>query len=1090
MEFRVLGAVEAWVDARPVALGHAKQRCVLAVLLCEAGRVVSAERLIDRVWGENPPGSVRNILSGYVGRLRTALRASGARGARLTRSSGGYVLDVDPEHIDVHRFRRRVTEARTAADAGQDEPAADLLGDALAQWHGEALSGLTGVWAEETRAGLVDEHLTAELQYHELGLRLGRHQRALERLRQLAAAHPLDERAVRHLMTALHRGDRRAEALEAYEDTRHRLAEELGVDPGPELQRLHRNILRGPAEARNAGNGSRVVPAELPHDVAGFSGRTEALARLTTLLDAHSREAVVISVISGAAGVGKTALAIHVAHRVRDRFPDGQLYVDLRGYDHESAPVTPQEALGQLLRSLGLTPQQIPADPDEQARRYRSLLDGRRMLIMLDNAASVRQVRPLLPGSPTCRVLVTSRHRLTGLVAQNGAEPLRLDVLAPREARELLAAVLGEQRVTAEPEAAEELSRRCGRLPLALRVAAAQLLGDRQRPIAGLAAELAGGDRLGALELDDDRSSAVRATFDLSYRALPRESARLFRLLGLITGPDITRRAAAALLDTSESRAGSLLTTLATAHLIESPAPDRYRFHDLLRDYARERAGAEEPPPSRAAAEERLYACYLRTAETCGGALPWQYPQLPRDVAGPDGTPATPDEIAAALSRLESERAGLLAAVEHTAASGPRHFAWRLMTALLRYCWLGLPRSAWQTAAQAALHAAETDDDRRGQAAMHRSLGIAHWDMGRHTQAVHHHTQVLRLHRETGDPLGQALALSGLGLVDTEAARLDDALAHFTEALRLSREADRLDAEAQALIGLGLAYRDRGRLERSAEHLEQALRILRTAGAGDATHRLPALSAVYWEQGRLEEAAGALRATDDEPRDENPTTLDITARIESDLGRHQQALKYAEQSLRLAEATGRRRLLAIALGTLADAHLRTGRAEEATRTYDRALSIAREVGNQRTEAEILLGLAEAHRVRHHHAPALTCARQALALAHQGGFDVVKARTLTELAALHTACGRPSAGRSRADAAVALHRRTGHRLGEAGALVVLGDALHALADPTADGARHRARAIYADTGARPPEGLRPRDERPESHDRRRPRDSHS
>ncbi|MFI6372315.1 BTAD domain-containing putative transcriptional regulator [Streptomyces sp. NPDC050546] len=1083
----MLGTVEAHLGARPADLGHAKQRCVLAVLLCDAGRVVSTERLIDRVWGENPPGSVRNILSGYVGRLRTALRAAGARGVRLTRGSGGYLLDVAPESVDVHRFRRLVAEARRTADTGQ---AAELLRDALGLWHGEALSGLLGAWAEETRAALGAEHLTAELQYHELGLRLDRHPQALERLRQLAAAHPLDERVVRHLMTALCRGDRQAEALEAYEDTRHRLAEELGVDPGTELRALHRRILRGPAAEADAD--PPVVPAELPHDVAGFSGRTEVLARLGTQLDVPAGEAVMISVISGAAGVGKTALAVHVAHQVRDRFPDGQLYVNLRGYDHESAPMDPQQALGQLLRSLGLTPQQIPSDPDEQARRYRSLLDGRRMLILLDNAASVRQVRPLLPGSPTCRVLVTSRHRLTGLVAQNGAEPLRLDVLAPREARALLAAVLGERRVAAEPEAAGELARRCGLLPLALRVAAAHLLGDRHRPLADLAAELADGDRLATLELDDDRSSAVSAAFGLSYRALAPDAQRLFRLLGLVPGPDLTRPAAAALLDTSEARAGSLLTTLATAHLIESPAPDRYLFHDLLRDYARERATAEEPPPERAAAEERLFASYLRTAETAGGALPWQYPQLPRDPAGPDGSPAAaPGEITAARNRLDSERANLLAAVEHTADSGPRHIAWHLMTALLRYCWLDLPRGVWQSAAQAALRAAEAEEDKRGQAAMHRSLGIAHWDMGHHPQAIDHHTRVLRLHRETGDLLGQALALGGLGLVDAEAARLDDALRHFTEALRLSREAGRLDAEAQALTGLGLAYRDRGRLELSAGHLEQALRTLRRAGAGDEAHRLPALSAVYWEQGRLREATRALGAVADdstgtgigagtgagtgaavpsEPRNANPTTLDITARIALDLGRHEQALAYAERSLRLAENTGRNRLLAIALTTLADARLRTGHPEEAARTHERALSIAREVGNQRTEAESLLGLAEAHRALRHHREALDHARQALALAHRGGFDVVKARTLTELAAVHTARGHPSAARTRAHSAFALSRRTGYRLGEARALAALARALHTLDDPTAGSVRRRARALYLDTGARPPGDL--------------------
>lgn len=288
MEFRVLGVVEAHRRARAVDLGHAKQRCVLAVLLCEAGRVVPAERLIDRVWGEDPPGSVRNLLSGYVGRLRSALRSGDAEalGVRLARSSGGYLIDVDPERVDVHRFRRLVGEARTASG----ESAAGLLRDALSLWRGEALSGLGGTWARETRAALGDERLTAELHHHEAELRLGRHGRALERLRQLVAAHPLDERPVRHLMTALYRGDRQAEALETYEDTRRRLAEELGVDPGTELQTLHREILRGTTtqapEPAPRPVASRVPPAELPHDVPGFSGRTDALTWLTALLTA------------------------------------------------------------------------------------------------------------------------------------------------------------------------------------------------------------------------------------------------------------------------------------------------------------------------------------------------------------------------------------------------------------------------------------------------------------------------------------------------------------------------------------------------------------------------------------------------------------------------------------------------------------------------------------------------------------------------------------------------------------------------------------------------------------------------------------
>ncbi|MEU9784726.1 BTAD domain-containing putative transcriptional regulator [Streptomyces phaeochromogenes] len=1057
MEFRLLGPVEASADGRPVALGHAKQRCVAAVLLERAGQAVPAEQLIDRVWGEDPPETVRNVLYGYIGRLRTAVGAT-----RLVRCSGGYLLEVAPEQVDLHRFRGLVTEAR--AMVGEvDERAAALLREALGLWRGEALAGLAGAWAEETRGQLAGERRAAQSECLDVELRLGRHHASLGELRALVAANPLDERAVRQLMTALYRSECQGEALSRYETTRKHLADELGVDPGPELQALHQQILLGGPGLAAPTQPARVVRSELPHDVAPFGGRAAELARLDVLQSCGS---VAISVISGTAGVGKTALAVHFAHRERARFPDGQLYLDLHGFDPDSQPLSPGKALSRLLRSMGLEPQDILADEDEQIRQYRSLLDGRRMLIVLDNAVSAKQVRPLLPGDRSCRVLVTSRNRLDGLVARNGAHQLTLEVLGPPEAQALLASVLGNERTSAEPEATRELARLCGRLPLALRIAAAQLARDPHRRIADLAAELSADGRLATLELHGDQSSGIRGAFALSYRSLSPEPRRLFRLLGVVPGPDVTAEAGAALLDTTPQRAKHLLRALAAAHLVESPTTGRYRCHDLVREYAAERAQAEESQAKCAAALERLFSFYLRHAQATGSVLPWQYPQLPDDPAGPepaDVSGASSVSSDEAVTWLEAERENLLSAVNHAGRHGPRPFAWQLTTALLRYFWLCLPRASWQATAQAALEAARADGDPFGQAAAHRSLGLAHWDIGQHRQARQHHAHALELHRHTGDALGEALALGGLGLVEAEAAQLDDALGHYRTALHIARTLGRPEVEAQARVGFGVTYRDMGRLADAADHLELALRLYDKAGASVEPVRLPALAAVYWEQGRLSKALTLLGLATD-PRDTNPTTLDLLAKIHLDLGRHDEALAYAQHSLRLAEDTGRRRLLAIALTTVADVRTRAGHTEWAARTQEHALRLARETGNRRAEADCLLGLATTCRDE-----ALAYAHQALALARRSGFRVVEGQCLTALAAVHAAQGHPTAALPHARDALTLQQKTGHRLGEARALTVLGNTLHTLGRKTAaEAALQQAHALYTDTGARPPE----------------------
>ncbi len=494
VEFRVLGDVEVHAAGQRVGAGHARQRSVLAVLLLDLGRVVSAEQLIDRVWGENPPGSVRNVLYGYVAKLKAAIAQAGDPEVVLARRPGGYLLDADPERVDLYRFRRLAAEA---AAAGDDRQAAALLRDALGLWHGPALAGLDSPWLNGMRETLDRQRIAAVLDVSDIALRQGQHAALISELAGEAVAYPADERLIGQLMVALYQSGRQAEALQLFEQTRRRLAGELGADPGPELRALHQRMLRGDpslAAPGPAGHGAAPpgrtgepsgrageAPRELPADTTTFTGRATELIELDQLLpdpgagagdpaQADAGGTAVISAVSGTAGVGKTALAVHWAHRVAEYFPDGQLYVNLRGYDPDR-PVPAADALAGFLRTLGVAGQDIPPEQDERAARYRSLLAGRRVLVLADNAAEVAQVRPLLPGSPGCVMVVTSRDSLAGLVARDGARRLDLDLLPHEDAAGLLRALIGV-RAEAEPGAVAALAGLCARLPLALRVAA------------------------------------------------------------------------------------------------------------------------------------------------------------------------------------------------------------------------------------------------------------------------------------------------------------------------------------------------------------------------------------------------------------------------------------------------------------------------------------------------------------------------------------------------------------------------------------------------------------------------------------------
>jgi DNA-binding SARP family transcriptional activator/tetratricopeptide (TPR) repeat protein len=1001
LEFCLLGPLVVRRGGVALPVPRGRQRAVLAVLLLNAGRVVSVGEMAETLWGPSPLPSASVTVRNYVKRLRRVL-GDGDQARILTRSPG-YVIRVDPGELDVARFEVLLEGARSAARGGSWEATADQARAALALWRGEPLAD---VKSEALALREVPRLAELRLQAAELRvdaeLRLGRHGVVIAELERMAAAHPLREHLHALLMLALYRGGRQAEALAAYQHARRVLVAELGAEPGAELRELHRQILTtgrvlaGPKPGQPPPGGARpaaarpgpVVPRELPGPVPQFVGRAAELADLTGMLERASVQrprTLVISAIAGMAGVGKTALALQWAHQVADRFPDGQLHVNLRGYD-PGQPMSAAEALAGFLRSLGVAEQDIPAGTGERAARYRSLLAGRRMLIMIDNARDVEHVRPLLPGSPSCAAVVTSRDALAGLVARDGAHRLDLGLLPPAEAVGLLRALIGE-RVEAEPEATMTLTGYCARLPLALRVAAERAAASPGISLADLTSELADQrERLDLLDATGDRLTAVRVVFSWSVRHLDDEAARAFRLLGLHPSADFDAYAAAALTDTTLRQARWLLHRLARAHLVQPAGTGRYGMHDLLRAYAADQAADSGSEQERGMALTRLFDHYLATAAVAAGTL---FPADPDRPAPPQPAGPVPPVTspATALAWLDAQRSTLVAVAAHAADHGWPGHAIGLAATIFRYL-----------------------------------------DVGHFTDAAAMHGHARRAAALAGDRTAEAAALTMLGAADAARGRLRQATSHLEQALALCREDGDRIGEARALGTLGLADYCQGRYQQSARCHRKALAIYLELGdhAGEA-RELHGLGVVDLRQGRYDQAAGQLRRSlalfrDAGVRSGEAHVLGHLGELELQQGRYLQAVAHLRRSLRVGGEIGSRLCQARALACLGLSELRQGRRQEAIGHLGRSLALHSQAGNRSGQAEALNGLGEALLAASQVGQAGAQHAAALALAIQCGDKREQARARSGLASACQATGdqreplaasRPPGARERA-----------------------------------------------------------------------------
>ncbi|WP_214318914.1 AfsR/SARP family transcriptional regulator [Nonomuraea sediminis] len=878
LRFAVLGPVRAWRDGQELDLGTPLQRSIMGMLLLREGRPVTPTEMIDAVWGEDAPPRALGALRTYVSRLRTVLepdRPARSRPELLTSVGRGYALRLPENSLDLTRFEKGIAEAEAARRTGRLSEAAEGMRAALSLFEGEPLAGAVGPYSDHQRDRLIERRISVVETLMDLDLELGNHAAIVSELIALTADHPLRERLRAQLMLAYYRCGRQGDALAVFTETREALIEELGIEPGPELAALHQRILAAdPALAATvtapAASGSSMPaepageeeefdehalelprPAQLPAAVSDFTGRKEIAGRLRTLLSAQSAaEGVPVAAICGIGGVGKTALAVHVAHAADDLFPDGQLYVDLRGYTDETT--APESALGAFLRALGIPPDVIPEGLPERSALFRSLLADRRILVLLDNARDTEQVSSLLPGSAGCAAIVTSRVKLADLPS---ARLIDLDVMEPDEALSLFAAVAGPERVAAEHGAAMDVVAACGFLPLAVRIVAARLAARPSWTVASLVPRLADEQR----RLDELRvgNLAVEATFALGYGQLDPNQARAFRLLSLPNGPDISAGAAAAVLSMSLFETEDLLESLVDASLLEAPAPGRYRFHDLLKLFARRMLDKTERQQAKTMALRRLLGFYLASAQSAH-RLAYEGSMIADNlvVVGSGRTFSSADE---AVAWLIAEGDALFAAINQ-AASASRTAeqllpAGDLLVAMEPLLEAGTHTREFDPGTRAVLATALKIDDKGSELRARYVLGRVLFAGNSLTEAEEQFRIVHKLSVERGEKVVTGEVMNALAVVVGRQRRHTEALAWFDTAMKWYRENGVPAGEALVLSYSARDHLGLGRPEDAIAAAEKGLAIFTEIGSGAGTARARYhLGIVLSRVGRLTEA--------------------------------------------------------------------------------------------------------------------------------------------------------------------------------------------------------------------------------------------
>ncbi|MGY5032971.1 AfsR/SARP family transcriptional regulator [Streptomyces sp. 900116325] len=934
MRFQILGPVRVWQGTTDVTLGPPKQRAVLALLLGHAGQPVPLYELVDALWHEDPPATAVNVIHRHVAALRRLLEPellSGTASRRLVRAASGYRLDVTADELDLLRFRALRQDALRLEQRGDRVKAVASLVEALELWRGPTASGIPPeVRALPVFTAVDHEHIVAVKEAAGFVPTVGGGftERVLVALRQAAANHPLDEGLQARLIEVLAAAGRQAEALETYQVVRARVAEEIGLDPGPELEEAQRAALdRTPLPRKRADSGgdagpgqdapstaAPVRPAQLPRDLGAFIGRSSELDVLDTWVPGPGHLAQTV-VISGMAGVGKTTLAVHWANRLAGRFPDGQLYVDLRGFHLTGPTMSGAEAMRALFDAFDVPVSRIPTGPQAQAALYRSLLTGRRVMVVLDNARDSEQVRPLLPAPAGCLAVVTSRHQLQGLMAVEGAHSVTLSPLDEAEALSLLARRLGSARVAREAAATAEIIGLCGRLPLALAIVSARAALNPGYPLAAIAKEL----RTSQGSLDaftgEPPLADVRCVFSWSYQALSPRAARLFRLLALHPGPDCSVAACASLAAITPREVRSCLAELVRAHLLFENEPGRFSSHSLLRAYATELVEEFEAAHDREEATARVLDHYLHSAHAAEAALAPHRERITLRSPAAYTLPERFSDQRAAADWFDRERPVLLAAAAQDGRHNDGSFSWQLAAVLELY----LDRNGrWQqqeTVQKTAIATAQREGDVLGQAHGHRALGFALSRLARWESAEEHLERALQLFRELGDMAGQARVHRYGAFIANQHRRHTDALEHYRHAQHLYKAAGHLNGEASVHNEVGWTHLLLGESERAMDECSRSLALHRTTGDRNG-------EAAAWD------------------------SLGV-AHLQA--GDHEQALDSLRHALDLYRRLGDSYLEADTLIHIADTHIAAHRTDRAAKALRQALDILEVIGHPDAE---------------------------------------------------------------------------------------------------------------------------------------------